>query len=719
MNKREAKEQLMNNSDSSSGGSTGVVVELPNSIATTNNNNSKKNSSSNSSPNKRSTSSSKTRQSPKDNKNKKPETVALDMAANSQQIRNNRGRGESGGGGGDDCGDGNDSNNSTSNLKKLSGDLEKMHSSDSMSSSAAGSTSCTKTTICLIFFTLMSLIIIIAAIFVAILHFDLLGNEDQCLSANSPFQANQFKLFTTKTTYQTAFDQIDHAIKHNEAPKVFSRDHSLKSIHAKLTAVPHNCKVRQLHYYGRHAARFPDRGDIGELNEAINKIKGRIDFSKFLPPTPVQTNATSTGIDTSKLITVKPPRGGDSVTIVSTHDTTSARPEERVCSNPMVSYEQWSPIMHPDQDNLITDSGFNETEAIVARLKEIFPQMFDASQSSIKINTTKEIRTAQTAVPFIKHLTNYKFSDACPSVNSFPSTNLSSDASVSEIRSNHCLEDLLRSSYSDALDSHKKCASYARIDTPVGMQLDKNHFKAIAKSISVNLKLPKEAQLSLDEVKDLYDICKYETALGGKSIWCNLFSEQDLKFFEYFDDIEDYYKDAFFDSDQAKSACAINAAMMDSIDAATRQSTGTQTHLHFTHSQIIRKLLAASFELFEDVGYSAEEVANHLRLGTVPAHRNWRTSLFTPFSANLLFTLYECDPKYSSSDGNRIIQVNDQGFVVVASLNEHPVLMERCSDVVCDLNVFKKSKFGKIADKDDCDLRKICRKKYSMKKNVP
>lgn len=608
-----------------------------------------------------------------------PESLTLDMANSN------------GGAGRDVAGD---NNNSSSNLKKLTGDLEKSSGSNSSSS-----TTCSKATKCLLIFS-MSLIIILAALMIAIFKFNLLDNEDQCHNSNQLFQDNQFKLFSTKTTYKTAFDNIVRSIQTGDAPVIFSEE-PLKSLNDRLTSADNNCKVHQLRYYGRHAARYPDRDDIDKLNKAISAIQERI--RKI--PVPTQT----AGFVTTKTTTANPVEHSiESVSIVdNTNNNVTSSTEELICTNPLSQYNQWTSSMQPDQDNLITNSGFLETEEIAIRLKQIFPDMFNADLSGIKIHTTKAIRTAQTAIPFIRQLSNYKLSESCPT-ESLPSANLSSQ----EIRSNACLQSILNNRYKSDLDLHKQCEKFDKTPMNVGPMLPVSNFNLIAKSISK--RLGTDFHLSTEEVESLYDVCKYETALLGSSIWCNLFDSKELKFYEYFDDVEDFYKDAYGDRDQASSACLIACDVVEAFNGATRGNLRPETHFHFTHSQVIRKMVAASVQLQSDNAYKNLTVVKHLRDGSVPEHRDWRTSLFTPFSANLLFTLYECNP--SSSSSTRNFMVNGSGFKVVVSLNERPIKMHLCPDVICDLTAFEKSRFGKIGDGRECQMDQLCTKKYTISK---
>lgn len=72
-------------------------------------------------------------------------------------------------------------------------------------------------------------------------------------------------------------------------------------------------------------------------------------------------------------------------------------------------------------------------------------------------------------------------------------------------------------------------------------------FKNKLKKYSLHMIIDPHALFS-DEAKLAYDACRLEDALYekedevGKSPWCVLFEEEDLKVFEYAEDLELFYK---------------------------------------------------------------------------------------------------------------------------------------------------------------------------------
>ena len=578
---------------------------------------------------------------------------------------------------------------------------------------------------------LMSLALITAAILVAIFSFSLLDNEDLCYNQNSPFQqATSYRLFATKTLYTSAFNYLNkpqhsastssviiqppnnnliinnYAKSSVEVPEVFSKQDSLESLSQRLTSQESKCKVRQLHFIGRHAARLPNADDSRDINRHIATVQSYIDLAKY-------HNGQMTSVQQQLPSSLA---SGDHQQNSRHQSVTNSSNPNKTCSDPLVQYKQWTSFAtSPEQGNLLMETGAQETMAIAQRFKSIFPDFFDAKLTKIKIGTTKELRTAQTAVNFLKLFENFAL-DFCK-LDKFPTENTSDKAKASEIQNDHCFKTFINQFIMDKLSLHKQCKNLHQETTPINHGFDirnPNRTEFIASSVSRKLKLSKEHQLSSEQTRAIYDACRYETALlGSNSIWCNLFTERDFKFYEFLNDIDDYFNQAYGHPDLSRSACPITTELIQSFKAASRgQATKPEAHFYFTHSQVIQRLLAASVDLGSDPEYRPKMVLSYLNKGQAPKSRQWQTSLFTPFSANLAFILYEC-PRGASSDesyeGNSPIATLNVGstFKVVASLNEQPIMLDGCKDYTCDLVQLLDE--GRLNAEKKCNMKDICR----------
>ncbi|CAG0891434.1 unnamed protein product [Cyprideis torosa] len=121
----------------------------------------------------------------------------------------------------------------------------------------------------------------------------------------------------------------------------------------------------------------------------------------------------------------------------------------------------------------------------------------------------------------------------------------------------------------------------------------------------------------------LYELCGFELAWEPERIspWCAAFHEEDIRVFDYLQDLDFYYKDGPGQHLNYLITC-------ESIVAILQQ---------FHHAGLMGKLLArlGLFRQTKDL-YLAK---NYDRLGH---DRTWRTSHLVPFSANLVFALHDC-----------------------------------------------------------------------------
>ena len=67
-------------------------------------------------------------------------------------------------------------------------------------------------------------------------------------------------------------------------------------------------------------------------------------------------------------------------------------------------------------------------------------------------------------------------------------------------------------------------------------------------------------------MKIMHRQCMFELAILGKSPWCAVFTEEDLKLVEFRDDLDDYYKDAYGNDVNWQQACGVATNLFDHIE---------------------------------------------------------------------------------------------------------------------------------------------------------
>lgn len=136
--------------------------------------------------------------------------------------------------------------------------------------------------------------------FILVLAFVVAGEEGTCRLCSSTTVTHSHKLHGTKTTYNTARSHI------TGVPNV---------------TIPSSCKPAMLYMFKRHAIRYPDGEDIPEMEQILERIRGQA---------------------------------------LVAH----ANGQSGLCAKDIENLRKWMINMKPEDDNLITTSGVQETAEI-------------------------------------------------------------------------------------------------------------------------------------------------------------------------------------------------------------------------------------------------------------------------------------------------------------------------------------------------------------------
>lgn len=63
----------------------------------------------------------------------------------------------------------------------------------------------------------------------------------------------------------------------------------------------------------------------------------------------------------------------------------------------------------------------------------------------------------------------------------------------------------------------------------------------------------------------MYNQCKFEMAILGRSAWCAMFTEEDLKLLEFREDLDDFHKDSYGHDRNWQQACPVAQDLFDKI----------------------------------------------------------------------------------------------------------------------------------------------------------
>lgn len=332
------------------------------------------------------------------------------------------------------------------------------------------------------------------------------------------------------------------------------------------------------------------------------------------------------------------------------------------------SLKSWKLPMIPDDDNRLSLSGAKELAAMASRYRNRFPKLLKPDVVDIVIS--KKDRTRESAAAFYGQLVN-------------------------ETKSSKPFEptiDSLITSYHDecetilgpnGFDQTKKKAAVKEFE-------ESDRMRKVLSDVSRRLGL--RSELSAKQVKMLYKICSFSIAIEGSSPFCSLFAKSDLATIEYLNDLDDYFGDAYGASSMVKvsSACSVVHDFWNKVQSLKSKSNNVKGHsyLRFSHAGAMKPLIAF-LEIAKDKKPLESLSENN--------DRRWRSSLLSPFAANVAFV---------------VLKDKDDDLYIMTLLQEIPVSVKGCHDEekkdlpMCKLKKFTK-KLGKEAEK--CDLAKLCR----------
>jgi len=518
-------------------------------------------------------------------------------------------------------------------------------------------------------------------------------------------------------------------------PKMFSKKNSLESMNEHL--LEERCKPIQFHFYGRHAARLPKDTEIESINGNIKKIQDMIDqvIKKLLDE---EKLAKSIGQDSESSLISSPQEDND---LPRSENKTVAG---KNCSDPRLALlqrlKQWQPFAIPQQGNLITESGAHEARQMAERFRKVFPQFFDDTLTNISVSVTQELRTAQTALEFAKAFASFRELNSVCTLDKFPETNTYDPTESAKVMNDDCFKRFTSKFKDGRLEFHKRCdgLSQQRFQQRYGFDLKEGYrTQFIADAVSKRLALeklsaqtklesgvpsqiPVTTSLTPEQTHSIYEACRYESVARGRSDWCKLFHDDEINFYEYLIDIDDFYNEAYGSNPLRQSSCEVLTPLATKLTLADlsifnpQKGIRQESNFFFTHSAAIQRIIAAIHDLKDDPAYHNATVLGNLKNRKVPQDRNWRTSLMTPFSANLAFVLYQCPNATVGSEVSmaRENEENDQDvnvglsspLKIVTLLNEHPIIVDQCNDYACDLPRLLRRGIFPLA----CDMSSIC-----------
>ncbi|XP_013383537.1 multiple inositol polyphosphate phosphatase 1 isoform X1 [Lingula anatina] len=355
------------------------------------------------------------------------------------------------------------------------------------------------------------------------------------------------------------------------------------------------------------------------------------------------------------------------------------------CAGDLAALRDWKPRMDPSDGSKLVMTGYEEMMRIAKNFRIKYPTLLNVSiddmLASFHFRHTDTERTRESAKSFAKGLlkqpgmTDQELEALVNRIpmTVYPTTN----------------DRLLR--FFDACERYKKTIR----SKPVA-ELDKFDNGSIMSEVIANIsrRIGLRQNMNISVSQSLWLACASEYAIYGltqdstvknssAAPWCSVFSQDDLKAFEYRTDLAYYYKNSYGHKLSYEQACPLLKDFIGSIRNATTKDNFTKVVIRVGHSPTIVPFYA-NLGLFKDSRPLTAD--NFLSQG----NRKLRTSYIDPMASNINFVIYKCG--------------NAHKFKM--HVNERETTFPGCNGVFCDIETLMGS-VGKAAD--TCDFDQMCK----------
>lgn len=300
----------------------------------------------------------------------------------------------------------------------------------------------------------------------------------------------------------------------------------------------------------------------------------------------------------------------------------------------LIALQKWQVKLAKKDSKKLTHEGQNEMIDIAERMQSRFPSLFSNiySSTSYMFKYTDSQRTQKSAYYFTVGL----FGKSTAKSVSYPEP----------------------SKRDPILRFYKLCKKWRKDvkNNPESL----SHRRAFSNSslmvtivdrINNKLNLP-EHTLTFDDAYLMYSTCAFETAWKAniKSPWCSAFSANEMKVFEYYEDLKYYWVDGYGFNLNHEQACV---AFEDIVSFFRDKNPYPKATIYFTHSGTLLKVMSHLGLYKEDVPLTQYNFSDK------KDNRNFRVSRIGSFATNLAFVLMNCEgtPKVLTLHQERIVKL--------------------------------------------------------------
>nr|CAD7408225.1 unnamed protein product [Timema poppensis] len=297
-----------------------------------------------------------------------------------------------------------------------------------------------------------------------------------------------------------------------------------------------------------------------------------------------------------------------------------------LCTDEILYFENWKPQVEEPDHKRLAHEGEDEMVDLAERFQIRFPNIFEENyvNDSFKFQYTASQRTSESARYFTVGLFGKKASK------------------------NVWFPEALHQDPILRVDKNPESLT-ERFKFENGPEM-----KAAAKDINKRLGL--NGILDIDTIYLMYITCSFETAWDrvNGSPWCAAFSEENLKVFEYSEDLEYYWIDGYGFNITHRIACpALRDMMLYLMTGQTpNKKSSPKAVVYFSHSGTMLKMLSHlglykdNLTLLHDNYHMMED-------------RRWKVSNIDCFGSNLAFILFRC------KDGDKVLTYHQERSIIL------------------------------------------------------
>ncbi|XP_031632462.1 multiple inositol polyphosphate phosphatase 1-like [Contarinia nasturtii] len=312
--------------------------------------------------------------------------------------------------------------------------------------------------------------------------------------------------------------------------------------------------------------------------------------------------------------------------------------------------KKWKWDSQFEADRVITESGKAELKKIAENLKARFPILFNVpfNKSNFNAVCTDEPRTKVSAAAFVDAIVGSQWR--------------SNVLSVSNDEENKIIRAF---TYPPYIELYRKRNKHGNALLERFFETDT--FLKVVEDVSNRLNFNDgQFDIGIDRVLDMHSLCQFEGTWtpGGKSVWCSMFTKDELLVLEYSHDLYRFIDCSPFGGEVNRRAhCLSVRDMMTHLSI----SDGPKVTTYFTHSAAILLHMTAmgAFEGIEELTVEYDKESR--------ADRRWNISRLDPMASNFVAVLYKHNQ-------------------VKFFLNDKIVHLPGCNEGLCDV-AFLQTKF--------------------------